>query len=404
MASPGAVEIHEATIVGQRGVVDISPLMLSAEVYENVKAPGIVAKVAVLENASLATALPINGEEYLRLTFSTPSMNEVSYFLRLTAMGKPQVQGSGGTKTYELTAVSPEVFTHKRTQVQKSYNTNIHSAVQDIVKTYLGSSKSVFTNATNGIQKYIVSNKKPFQAIHELRKRAASTNWTSSAYVFYEDQDGYNFVTLEYLLSLNSVAQYRNDFSVSQSVRDDSFWNILAIEHLEQFDTARKTGEGAFAVNMAVFDFKTMQYSSKVVQPNFSSLQLADKNRMSTDAFVQEQGQTPARTMYVTRDAFQPDTYVEDFTPNLITLVSELDQNKIRILVNGNSELKAGNCIDLGLLEATAKSGDKDQDTLISGKYLITGLVHCIAPASAKPRYTCAIECAKGSYRDPLKQ
>jgi hypothetical protein len=75
------------------------------------------------------------------------------------------------------------------------------------------------------------------------------------------------------------------------------------------------------------------------------------------------------------------------------------DALTVSVTVPGNSILAAGDTVDLSLpsLEPISKAYERTYDAYMSGKYVITNIVHTISPTN----YTTTFDCAKDSVDKP---
>ncbi|MDR3502970.1 MAG: hypothetical protein P4L79_10330 [Legionella sp.] len=393
--NPGDIQVNSVFLTSTRGSVDLTNLYQMISIYESVLMPGVNAEIVVLEDKNLAGVLPLIGEETVTISFNTPSLDGPTYTFSIASLQDAQPTSNQKTKAYRLDCVSTEVNTHQSTLIQKSYNTNVSNMVQDIVKSFLKSSKHINTEQTMGIQQYIVSNKQPFDAILDLVKRAASSTNKSSTFVFFENQDGFNFKTIEGMLQQAPVSTYTNNTITADSIYRVIFKNLIGYTIPEQFNTPGKIGQGAFASITKTFDFKTMQFVNNLTQP--ANMNYAGSATNSA-GFIAKFAQAAGRSMHLPVDSIQPDNFISSFIGNQKAFVANLDQLKMVIRIFGDSTLKAGDMINVNIMQTDGSSGQSYLDPMLSGKWMISDLRHVILPMDAKPQYTCICELTSGGY------
>jgi hypothetical protein len=78
-----------------------------------------------------------------------------------------------------------------------------------------------------------------------------------------------------------------------------------------------------------------------------------------------------------------------------------LDSFKMRISVPGFTGLSVGELISLELPSyQSVRPGDKDRDTILSGRYLVSKIVHIVKPSESY--HSMSIECVKDSVMVPF--
>jgi hypothetical protein len=113
----------------------------------------------------------------------------------------------------------------------------------DITKSYLGTSKKIDVQQTKGIQKVLVQSQQPFDAISMLRKRSISIDNKSSSYVFFENQEGFHFKTLEKLMESDTGDRvFTNDETIRTDIKKPIFRNLIDYEQPMQFSALDRIG------------------------------------------------------------------------------------------------------------------------------------------------------------------
>lgn len=388
MMMPGDVSLNSIFLTSPKGSVDLSQLYQQISIYESTVIPGVNANITIMEDKNFAAVLPLIGEETVTISFNTPSLAGPTYTFSVASMKDASPTTNQKTKEYNLECVATEVNTHKSTLIQKSYNTNIHNMITDIVSTFLKSSKKVITEATMGIQQYIVQNKKPFEAIHDLVKRSASSTNKSSSFVFFENQAGFNFKTLEGMLKGTSVATYTNNSITADSIYRVIFRNLIGYNLPEQFNTPSKIGSGAFASVTKTMDVKNMNFVNNLLQP-------AAMNIITNSAnFIAQFAKSAGQSIHIPTDSRKPPDFIADFLNNQKAFVANLDQLKMTVRIFGDSTIKAGDVITLQMMQVDSSTGNSYLDPVLTGNWLITDLRHIILTSDHKPQYTCILDLA----------
>ena len=94
-------------------------------------------------------------------------------------------------------------------KVSKAYDGAVELAVEDIFKNkkYLNSRKDLYIEPTVHPTKIVIPNTTPFQAINMLQQRAIAERYQNANYLFYENNEGYHFRSLESLLAMSGAGR-----------------------------------------------------------------------------------------------------------------------------------------------------------------------------------------------------
>lgn len=160
----GDIVIDTLLLAGPRGGFDMKDIVIQASVFESIFQKGTFATFNILDVDDAIGDLLLSGEESIIFQFHHISPPEegpqiASYVF---AINKSSIiQGSGAlnkAKTYTIECVSPETLQARGGMVQKGWETQLSSVVNDIFGSELGSPRGLVTEATKGIQKFNASN------------------------------------------------------------------------------------------------------------------------------------------------------------------------------------------------------------------------------------------------------
>lgn len=397
---PGDVIVDTITINGQRGTVDAKAALYQMSIYEDIFSTSISAEVTLRENSDFTNILPIVGEETITISFTTPSRGSATYNLVVVSM-EGQFSGDNlRNKIYNLKCVSAHILKDRSTIVQKSYNTQISSMIQDLHSTYLGASKGLDAESTEGIQKYIVPNKRPLAAIDMLRRRAVSSTNLSSSFLYYEGRDSFVFKTMETLMQGGTGDRvYRQQTAANYSHNNLTFNTVISLKFDQQFSTANKLAGGGIASTVRTWDVNLMKWTSTLVNIAETSFKRADSGSTTSGAFS-GQYSTPGKTHTIPTDTNSPPTGLDTAAPQQGGFSAIAGGGTAMFNVPGDSELKAGEMCDLQIYIKKSTTGPAELEPNISGRYLMARVRHYIQPAEVRPRYVCSIEGLKASYRE----
>jgi hypothetical protein len=401
---PGDVDVTRLQLAG-RSAVDLVHSAAELSVYEDVLRPVVVAEVVLRDDKSLSALLPLVGEETLQVEFATPNgATPVSYQLRVISLTAASASTSLRDQGYRLTAVSPELVVDRSVRVQKSYNGQLDAVVLDLLRTYLRTETGLYVERTRGVVPHIVQNERPLAAIDRVRRRANSSAYASSSYLFFQNRVGFYFCTVEDLCARGRAAigdkYFTHDQNAQTSIENLTYRGVIGFRQPRRFRTDTRIGAGFYGSRVRPFDYADLSYSPLAVSVDQGQFQLpgTSQGRLDTQEHRDAYRGTTGRDLDVALDSNRPPTFAADGAAERVSLAAAMDENQVGMHVLGDSELKAGDVVHLSAVDKVATTGDRGQDQTLSGEYLVSRIRHIVRPTSTWPRYTCSLECTKGGY------
>lgn len=391
--------------------VDIRGQVVSMSIFEDIEQPSIYAEFLMNDGINLVKALPIIGEEELELVFASPfrTVNTKYKFRVFNIKSTASLPGGKGS-AYVLTCVSPEHFKASVTNVEKAYAVTADNAVKDILQNVLKTNKSVFVEPAKSAASLVVPKLTVFQAIDFLRQRAVPAKLPiGGVYVFYENQLGYHFRTLEDLLTEGQKTIKSKVFTYSPDVNSDSeqhrasFRNLLRFEHLKKGDTVNKLNAGLYNNVTRSFDLVTKKVTknSFKLSEQASNFKSGDKKASlpNSDSFVSDFSQAEQAKYFMTKDTSKPNDFLSETAGYRNAFISLFNDNIVRCMVNGDNNLMIGDLITLNIPDSTAGKTNQKNDTRVSGNYLITKLRHLINYENNRFKHIIAFDCNKVGFK-----
>lgn len=383
---PGDVLIDGVSLASPRGSLDMTPIFMSANIYESIFNPGVVAHIEVLDTEDYIGTLKLSGDEIVKISFLVPGGQTIDYTLNLHSIEDVDAGQYMKAKIYKLICLSKETFTVRANPITKSYNTQISNIISDVFKNFIGSSKNIEIEATKGLQKYISPNIKPLDLIHKLRKRAVSIDNKSSNFVFFENRDGFKFKTIEGLFKQDVIKEFKQDDTVGRSIYSEDHNNIIAYEIPRQSSSLDKIGMGALNQKVQTYDIRTKKYVTESKTP------IDALNSITSDFFKAMFGKTPGKSIFIQKDSTNPETHLSDAISNKNSYLASLMQSQVNIEVPGDTALHAGGMVYCHIPKKASTTGMIGADMLVDGKFLIAKLAHIIKRQGSLPRYTVSME------------
>ena len=219
--------------------IDITNSILGIDYYEDILSPCITMTIDLMNAYSIFNGLPIRGGESVAMEIETVFGNfrldgEKAMFV--TKLSGLDAQRKSESFTLHLT--SKEALQNETVRCCKKYNnSNINTHVEDILTNTLQTTKIGKIEQTSNTYSFIGNNKKPFHILTWLGPKSISAHSKSgnsgkeakgtSGFLFYENIDGFNFRSID---SLVSNTQIQNSSSDKENIPKYTFDGIGAIQ------------------------------------------------------------------------------------------------------------------------------------------------------------------------------
>jgi hypothetical protein len=394
--------------------VDINMILRELVIFEDLFGNAMTGSVFLSDSQDLINMLPIVGGEYLSVTLVKPSstlkIQKVFRIYKITNRKKV----TASSEDYILHFCSEEVALNESILISESYKgLTISSMVKDIASRYLKIDSTKFpltaTTETVGNFDILIPNWTPFRSINWLARMARTSTAPGCSFLFFEDNVGFHFTSLE-LLSQQEPVQIINFMPLNlsgetqeKSEKPDLQMRMESAEDYELSqspDLLRAISTGTYAsklmrVNILDQEIKTstlngMDFFQKTKHTNKNTFMQARRDRMNipqtqrTDAFYRiAVDNLKVETWLLQRNAY----------------FSGLHGFQLKVSIPGNMNLRVGQIVTLNLPAATVpKENTKPSDKLYSGKYLITAIQHKID----RNKYVCILELSKDSVESQL--
>lgn len=408
---PGDVKLIGVVITNtnKSATADLKAQLLSMSIFEDIEQPTVYAEIVINDALGLVKDFPIIGEETIEVSFITPGRDNITtYKLRTYSVDGTTTSEHSKMSNFTLKCVSHEHFTNAVQQVDKAFKGTIGEIVLNVLEEELKVTKDITIEATRGLTPIVVPRMNPFQAIDYLRQRAIAKRPSGGVFVFFENQYGYNFITLEKLIedgkkTINSrVFQHSPDVKSDKQRQAYAWRNITRVQHLTKFDTIDKMTSGSFKNNVISFDMTTKGVNNTLfkIQEQAQVFETGEKKAKltNTEKLINEANAGAPYYMFAPKDTSKGNDYLTDLMGYRLAFTNMINQNIIRCMIYGDNYLTVGDMVTLNLPESSGTSEKKVGDTRFSGNYMITKLRHIIYQRDRKFKYDITMDCNKVGY------
>ena len=389
------------------------------EYFEDIFSPTITAKIKIVDNGnviasqnnldgdkqSIYNGLPLRGGERLSLKIagnsgSNPGLDFSKRFEDYFYVSSiTDVISETNRESFTLHLVSREAITNETVRVGKKYKVDspISNSVEDILKNYLKTTKIGEIEKSSNKYGFIGNLRKPFSTLIWLASKAVpeKSGSATAGFLFYQTKDGFQFRSVENLLSQSPKATYvYTQSQESYDENDDKTNNdfkILNYYTEKNQNLIEKLKLGTYASHRMFFNpldfsfsrpedgmFKLRDYSGKT--NNLGSQIKLPPLSEGSDLTL---GDVPTRIITAVYDVGTMDPGVSTKINSDQTLYQSqslmryniLFTQTLSIIVPSNTNLRAGDIIECRFPKITQSSA-KEYDTETSGLYMIKELCH----------------------------
>jgi hypothetical protein len=411
----GDVSIDKIEIISATGYgMEVSNQVVALEIYEDLWSPFISGVLALKDSLDLANLFPFVGEEFVNIKIHTPSFTGKDKIIDdqfvIYKMSNREMAGDRNL-IYELHFMSREAIVDLNKKISICYQGKCSDIAKSIITDKLNgleSNKTAIVEETPNGVKFIANFWPPVQSLNYTAETATNSAGTSS-YVFFENRQGLNFVSLD-LLYKSSVTQnfiydaYMRDFTADgRSIRnvEEEYKRIVEISIPNVYDYIDRARSGMFASKMSNYDLTTKKYVVK----NYDMLDDFNNNKHLNDYPVSSK----KAIRRVSAMTFTYPKYHGNFNnfgdvtnarsiQKRMSLIAQAEATKVEIVVPGRTDYTVGQKVNLTLnkfnpIEGTDTTKDTT-DNMLSGNYLISAINHFID----REKHQCHIELIKDSY------
>ena len=398
---------------------DLSKVCIQIDVFESIFTNAITAQLVIIDTENIIDKLPIIGQEYVEIKCSSPGANSNFNTLDFTGNNRlfvskvvtKEAVGSGGALTYALHLITNESLINLNTRVSKSYTDDISSIVRDLLKNQIGTSKKLNIELTSGIRKIVSPNSHPYTLINNLKRECISSVDLSPHFLFFENKNGFNFLSLQTLFSRAYAGSLHAGDKILDEDRDalhdddirimQAHKRIIDFNYVPNKSMMTSLMSGMLGSTLITHDIYNKNYSEKQYNyfnefKKFNRIEsnphtiysetLRDDFGSFKDSVIKLH---PTSTTTNNKDA-------QHYNQNNLTLyesnrpqnwIQQLDAKRaelentqmINMTIHGNSLYTVGDMVEL-FFPITGQDHDRDEVDFSSGNYLISKLRHSFTP------------------------
>ena len=407
----GDVSIDKVKVISSKGFFqDITAQVITVQYFEDIFSPFIKGTLIVKDSLDLLNLFPFVGEEFVELEISTPTLEKplkgTYYIYKMTdreIIGDREV-------VYQLHFISTEAVVDINKKTSKVYKGKISDIAKNLLTDKLDgleTKKQFFVEETVNNTKFISNFWSPIKNIMMCAKNAVNKNNVPN-YVFFENRDGFYFVSLDSLNSAGVMAEFildkytRDELPGGGSARNvqEDYKRIQELSIPQAFDYADRIKSGMLSSRIHSFDVTRKTYTAK----NYNIFQKFDKQNhlnpnplnSSSAIFKNNSAIVVYPRMFENFSGWGDVTNFKSVQERA-SKMKAAEAHMIQIVVPGRTDYTVGQKVHVTLnkMEPISTEDVDITDKMFSGNYLVAALNHVIN----REKHECTMELIKDSLQ-----
>jgi len=417
LINAGDVIVDEIKLVSYTGFeLDLRKIVGDFTIYEDIYSNCLSGSLVFPDSMNMVKNFPIIGQEDLYITFYTPGLDSKPRRVRFKVYKvSSYIRGEGSITV----AIRLEFISHiaelssqlkfNRVMRNMKFSEMVNTLHSDLIKVD-PLLPPITINDTYGKTTVLLTNWSPLYAINWFANRSVSPNNRQICdYLFYETLDGFNFTPMSALKQLPSVCTYKSapgGFRAKSGDRmiESELRNISSYSIRDMGDKIRESRLGVYSSNILVHEVTTKSYYANnfSYRDSFGDTPHMNKGRM-IPYDSKSQNRPNSYLKYYDKSHFMyenvDDSSFVDKSPYRQSLLNQMNSMTMTIDVYGDSTLRVGHMVDLEFFtQEYSKDKDDYLDRYLSGKYMVTAIMHNVTDGI----HTMRVTIARDTYNEEL--
>lgn len=414
-------------LLSANGSMDLKNLMVELSYHEDLFGNTTSGYLLITDANGYIEALNLTGNEYLRMTFGKTENDPhpIDKLYRVFAISRRKLEENMTTESYTFEFCSEELVISEQYKICKSYkggkiSDNIRNILEEKLK--VPEKNIIVIEPSYGVYDFVIPTMKAFAAINWLASYARPAPDKNGADMFlYEDKFGYNFRSLQSLISNPTYRKYTyNPKNINPNDLNSDVFNVTTYEILNSYDALSAINSGVFANQLLSFNAltrekKTTNFDYGVYHQDSKTLNKSPITNMATNKFGHKLNDTPAAVLKMVYSNFNQQTvdyikskpvgatsndiFAETYIPHRTAQIPLINYTRLKISLPGDSTLTVGMVIDFSLLSVNPNI--KKPDEFYSGRYLISAVRHMITITEFKTILEIVKDSTPNQYASP---
>lgn len=427
--SEKSYKLIDLSLISSNGnLTNIYPSLVELSIFEDVYSSTISGHALISDGNDLIVGMPISGFEFLKVVLGKPGSSATTFYSKTFRVYKIQSQeislASNSSHSYMIYFCSEENILSQSKKVSKSYKgKESEFIVKDILERYLKTDK-IKVESGLGLYDIIIPFLNPLIALTWLTGRVLSKEGSRPDFLFFENKDGYNFVSLSTLFKQQSKGLYSYDVKnvdLKTDTTETEIKDVIKYDFVSFFDVLNNITTGMYSSLLKTVDLvrlrmqditfsydKYFQATSHIDTSNPNSFIPEYKDRFNK--MLHENHSAHVKMYPTTKDhdivssiaSRQPGikpNLVERWMLQRVSQIKQLNYFRLRLVIPGDINLTVGDIIEFNVPITSRKNpGESNNNSYYSGRYLITAIRHKIDLQSYEMIAEVTRDCLSDKY------
>jgi hypothetical protein len=444
--NPLKLTVNDVTIQKFNGQDNMSIMaqFVEVSVYQSLFESAIRAELLINDHIGLFVNYPFTGEEFVTIEYQQNQINSnispVPKTIKFIIKGVRDITVGDRARSmmYIIDLISPYFLQNTRKYVQQSYSDNIEKIADDVFTEYVLQDTQILYNITKPFvteptlkkRTLVIPNLRPYQAINWLTKYAVSQYPEDYYYyIFYEDLDQFNFVTLQKLIEnatdkrekidklIENKYIYRSDTEISDYLpsgnANEKLRQISNLVNNKRFTSIEKVAGGYYQNEIFEISILQKSYKSTVTElsPTNDTKFNLGKYPLNTPQYIEGMKNEKSLSEYANRVRYVVNNYqnydIDDGISQpqfrekfgrVTKRLFALNQIDLSFTIPANMEVKVGDIIWIDIPENHGFN-IVNSDIYLSGLFVVAEVKQVIA---AGYRAATSLRVHKDGYLNKL--
>lgn len=350
--------------------------LLELNIFESIYEHQITGFIAIIDTAGMIENGPITGDEKLIVSFKTSDEGGYATYSKTFNVYKlterKEISGKK-TQTYILNFATPYLDNNQKVRLQRSFKDMREDEIVSIVaKNQLGISK---LNVENTKYKYtwVVPAWRPYYLIEQLCKTAVRVDTNCSNFIFYEDRDKHNFVSIDSLIEQAPVFTLSAVLARESKAASHHKYNVASYVINKNFDTLSDSMRGMYGNKITILDFckKKYEFKDKTYTAHFGETAHFEQ------AYVRGIPPNETERMFQVASKYNIHKHIDEWGLYRPMDMQQLEHWTWEVQMPGDTGLLVGSVVEFDVATHD-HTKDDELDKKLSGKYLVSGIRHVL--------------------------
>jgi hypothetical protein len=363
---------------------DISKSYANLKFLASMYNPTIRGEIHLIDSYHILDELPLVGEEWLDIEYSSSTGENVVLNFFVYKLSEEKQTSTGTARQYKLHLIEQDQLLAISTSISRGYNTEYSNVVKDVLFNTIRTNNTLNYENTKGVHQTVIPFYNCWETIEFARSRSFSVRY-KSPFVFFQDFNGYNFCSLEYLAEqrlrgAENKQFYYEVFRPGAGTSDEQyktrlpkhFKNITNLHILKKNDSTETINNGGYQTHSIRHDIFTKEIS---VVANTSLQEFTNKSQKNvkthTDAFLSVLQNRGTYQYVVPYDSSLSPSHIDELLPARQVFNTLLRQIQIRFDIPADSNINPGDIIIVHI-PSSEYSSYGNENLILSGKYIVS--------------------------------